>query len=129
MKQSKKMASLTKIILLTCVFLLSGIACVKSQSDSICLTDKEYNDLLVKGNCSEIIWADSVMLDDRSKTISLLYEKVQQTNRVNMDNENIIKNNKTALDTQLKANKRIKFIAGLVIVLEAVGIGWAVSHH
>src|SRR3990172_9440175 len=70
------MKTLIKIIFLTTGFWLSGSLCVKSQSDTICLTDREYNDLLIKSSCQDIIKADSTLLYDRSETISALYEKV-----------------------------------------------------
>ena len=56
-----------KTIFLTLAFCLSGIL----YGQEICLTDKEYNDLLVASNCTEIIKADSVLLWDKQHEIDL----------------------------------------------------------
>lgn len=45
--------------------------------DTLCLTAREYNDLLVRGNCTDIIKADSVLLWDKSKEISLQSEYIK----------------------------------------------------
>jgi len=108
--------------------LLLGIPYAKSQ-DSICLTDKEYNDLLVKGNCSEIITADSILLDDRANTISLLYESVMYKDRLYKDDQLLLAATEKQLKTEIKGKNRVKLFAGIIIVLEAVGIGWTAARH
>lgn len=56
--------------------MLSGIL----YGQEICLTDKEYNDLLVASNCDEIRRVDSLLLWDKSKEIGLQSEYIQGQN-------------------------------------------------
>lgn len=62
-----------KKIFLILALSLSGIL---YGQDTICLTDREYNDLLVKTNCTEIRIADSVLLWDKQHEISLQGEYI-----------------------------------------------------
>lgn len=81
----------------------------------------------MKGNCSAIISADSTLLDDRANTISLLYESIQYKDRLYKDDQLLLSATEKQLKAEIKGKTRIKLVAGIIIVFEAVGIGWAVS--
>ena len=56
-----------KTIFLILALLLFGTL----YGQEICLTDKEYNDLLVASNCTELMVADSILLYDKQHEIDL----------------------------------------------------------
>ncbi len=84
-----------KKILVLLALNLFGIA---YGQDTICLTDREFNALLVKSNCTELYKADSVLLWDKSKHIDLLNDKIV--------NKNVYIE---VMDEQLKKTKRQMF--------------------
>ena len=79
-----------KTIFLTLALLLFGTL----YGQEICLTDKEYNDLLVASNCTELKIVDSVLLWDKSKQICLLNEYVEGQKEVVKISEGQLKKSK-----------------------------------
>ena len=94
----KKSILLTFLTLAFCSF---GIA---YGQDTICLTDREYNDLLIRTNCTDIIKADSTVIWDKDNTIALQKEYIN-------GQKEVIK----ISDSQLKKSKRqtLKYKLGM----------------
>ena len=92
-----------KVTLLFLSLNIFGIQSVTAQ-DTLWLTAKEYNDLLVRGNCTDIIKADSTLLWDKQQEIGLLNEVIV--------NKNVYI---SASDSQIKKSKRqiIKYKVGM----------------
>lgn len=70
--------------------MLSGIL----SGQEICLTDKEYNDLLVASNCTELYKADSILLWDKQREISLQSEYIKGQKDVIVITEGQLKKSK-----------------------------------
>jgi hypothetical protein len=89
-----------KTIFLTLALLLFGTL----YGQEICLTDKEYNDLLVASNCTELYKADSILLWDKQREINLQSEYIK-------GQKDVI----AITDSQLKKSKRqvIKYKFGM----------------
>lgn len=67
------------------------------------------------------------MLDDRANTISLLYESIQYKDRLYKDDQLLLSATEKQLKAEIKGKTRIKLVAGIIIVLEAVGIGFLLA--
>lgn len=109
-----------KKIFLLLAFVLFEIHYAKSQ-DTLCLTAKEYNDLLVASNCTELFKADSVLIWDREKEIKLQSEYIKgQGSQI------------ANCETQLKKTKRkllgYKFLSGFFAIFGTISTTYFIIH-
>ncbi len=108
--------------------LLFGILSVKAQSDTICLTDREYNDLLVKSNCAKVIHDDSVLISDRNDKIADLYEKNKLEHEHAVDVFTQLGTSKTQLKSEVKKVIRWKFITFGTLAVWVASLTYIVIH-
>lgn len=102
-----------KTIYLIFAFWLLGTLSGSSQSDTICLTDREYNYLLVRTNCTEIIKADSTLLWDKQREINLQSEFVAGQKEVISITEKQLKKTKRQV-FKYKVGMWTAIVAGVV---------------
>lgn len=116
MKLSHKILKAIAITLFLLGFSIAPFCC--HAQDTICLTDFDYNTLLIQTQCRDIIQKDSVLIFDKNEKIVDLTDKLGFQTELTLDAKNKAKAN----EKYIKTDKRRE--TGLKVGLWGSIVGW-----